>query len=99
MLDAVFKTTWNVLGGALHHVLWIDEANNLKDLLGMEGGEKALKQVLDAFVRWTKQEKLVTIVLSSSESFYLNNLYRETFGTSGFFTLRDRFLFPMLTCL
>ena len=82
MLSAVFETTREVLGGALHHVVWIDEANKLKNLLKMPGGETALEQVLDAFIRWTKQEELVTIVLSSSQSFYLNDIYEEPFGTS-----------------
>eukprot|EP00698_Gefionella_okellyi_P016103 TRINITY_DN4587_c0_g1_i2.p1 TRINITY_DN4587_c0_g1~~TRINITY_DN4587_c0_g1_i2.p1 ORF type:complete len:332 (-),score=68.21 TRINITY_DN4587_c0_g1_i2:149-1144(-) len=76
VLDGLFGNTWSLWQGNLHHILWIDEANNLKHLLKFgEPGRLLLRQFLDSLVRWTKQTGLISVVFSSSESFVLNDLF------------------------
>ena len=53
-------------------VLWIDEANNLDQLRQTPEGTQMLQSLFDWFVRITKQNRNFIIILSSSDSFFLD---------------------------
>jgi AAA+ ATPase superfamily predicted ATPase len=53
-------------------VLWIDEANNLDQLRRTPEGTQMLQSLFDWFVRITKQNRNFIVILSSSDSFFLD---------------------------
>ena len=61
-------------------ILFIDEANKMSMLTRTKEGRDALEQLLEFFVKCTKQDSLFPVVLASSDSFYhlwLANLIGE----------------------
>jgi len=61
---------WTVMNGTKTPILFIDEANKLNLLLKDPGGQAALTNIFDWFVRNTKQHERFHVVLGSSDSFF-----------------------------
>ena len=56
--------------GEQYPILFIDEANKMSMLTRTEEGRDALEQLLEFFIKCTKQDSLFPVVLASSDSFY-----------------------------